>query len=268
MYNQACNLSITYTLLPLLERDMILIVRWNTPMTVCVTVIWTPTITTLDVILIQKYAPFECAIAHCSTRWHFFFEQILFSQSVYILSESAREIFRSVYTLIAWYRILSLARQRIKSVVHSTGGSSRQSHEKWVGSKKSEALKLSVFRMESQETFLVQEINTKMRNIEVVEALMDNDINELSKLWEEMASNQRLLARRAGPKKWHLPPLNAQCGRCSKKFWMYPRTVLGETASAVRNGYVDHVYACIWLRASTKSLYCILINISVKHTIR
>ena len=36
--------------------------------------------------------------------------------------------------------------------------------------------------MESQETFLVQEINTKMRNIEVVEALMDNDINELSKL--------------------------------------------------------------------------------------
>ena len=133
MYNQACNLSVTYTLLPLLDCKM------KHTDDVCVTVIWTPAITTLDVILIQKYTPFEYAIAHCSIRWHFFF---------YICNLSVHDMtFGNQYTScrkahvkfcchftpsshdIVFYRTLA----RIKSVVHSTGGSSHQSHAKWVG---------------------------------------------------------------------------------------------------------------------------------------
>ena len=41
--------------------------------------------------------------------------------------------------------------------------------------KKSQALKLSVSKLEAQEMFLVQEINTKMSHIEAVKALMEKD---------------------------------------------------------------------------------------------
>ena len=81
--------------------------------------------------------------------------------------------------------------------------------------KKSQALKLTVSKLEAQEMFLVQEINTKMSHIEVVKALMEKDAQELSKVREEMASNKKLLTRRT-PANLHLPPRNAQCGRCKK----------------------------------------------------
>ena len=80
--------------------------------------------------------------------------------------------------------------------------------------KKSQALKLSVSKLEAQ-MFLVQEINIKMSHIEAVKALMEKDAQELSKVREEMASNKKLLTRRT-PANLHLPPRNAQCGRCKK----------------------------------------------------
>ena len=81
--------------------------------------------------------------------------------------------------------------------------------------KKYQALKLSVSKLEAQEIFLVQEINTKMSHIEAVKALMEKDAQELSKIREEMASNKKLLTRRT-PANLHLPSRNAQCGRCNK----------------------------------------------------
>ena len=77
---------------------------------------------------------------------------------------------------------------------------------------KSQALQLSLSKLEAEELLLVQEINTKMNHINAVKALIEKDTAELVRVRGEIASKKQLITRRT-PANSHLPPRNAQCGR-------------------------------------------------------